>query len=144
MTGDRGLNETFIRSIARQIACVRHDGTQVALVTSGAVAAGRSIVSLDGDGLVMRQMLAAIGQAPLMACYAERFGAEGITVAQALLSRADLASRSGYLNARNALNGLLDADVLATAGVGLTKADHLGASLAARCADLVLKGHVAS
>ena len=115
LTGDRGLNETFIRSIARQIAAVRRDGTQGALVTSGAVAAGRSIVSLDGDGLVMRQVLAAIGHAPLMACYSERFGAEGITVAQALLSRADLASRSGYLNARNALNGLLDADVLAIA-----------------------------
>ena len=113
LTGARGLNETFISSIARQIACVRRNGTQVALVTSGAVAAGRSIVPLDGDGLVTRQMLAAIGQAPLMACYAEHFGVEGITVAQALLSRADLASRSGYLNARNALIGLLDESVLA-------------------------------
>ena len=90
-------------------------GTQVALVTSGAVAAGRTIAPMSGDALVTRQVLAAVGQAPLMTQYAEKFGNKGIVVAQALLSRADLVHRSGYLNARNALNGLLDADILPVA-----------------------------
>ena len=90
-------------------------GTQVALVTSGAVAAGRTIAPMSGDALVTRQVLAAVGQAPLMTQYAEKFGNEGIVVAQALLSRADLAHRSGYLNARNALIGLLEEDILPVA-----------------------------
>ena len=50
-----------------------------------------------------------------MTQYAEKFGNKEIVVAQALLSRADLVHRSGYLNARNALNGLLDADILPVA-----------------------------
>ena len=112
VTTPTGLNDVFVSDIAQQIAEVREMGTQVALVTSGAVAAGRTIAPMSGDDLVTRQVLAAVGQAPLMTQYAEKFGNKGIVVAQALLSLADLAHRSGYLNARNALNGLLDADIL--------------------------------
>ena len=115
MTTPTGLNDVFISDIAQQIAEVREMGTQVALVTSGAVAAGRTIALMSGAAVVTRQVLAAVGQAPLMTQYAEKFGNKGIVVAQALLSRADLAHRSGYLNARNALNGLLDADILPVA-----------------------------
>jgi glutamate 5-kinase len=115
VTKPTGLNDVFISDIARQIAEVRETGTQVALVTSGAVAAGRTIAPMSGDALVTRQVLAAVGQAPLMTQYAAKFGDEGILVAQALLSRADLVHRSGYLNARNALNGLLDEDILPVA-----------------------------
>ena len=112
LAGDAGVNEAFVAEMARQIAYIRSQGTQVALVTSGAVAVGRSIISLPGDTLVTRQVLAAVGQAPLMAHYAACFADAGMTVAQALLSRADLRSRSGYLNARNALSGLFDAGVV--------------------------------
>lgn len=112
LAGDSGINHAFIADMARQIAALRSNGTQVALVTSGAVAVGRSIVPLPGDALVTRQVLAAIGQAPLMAHYSECFAETDMTVAQALLSRADLHSRTGYLNARNALTGLFDAGVV--------------------------------
>ena len=112
LAGDAGVNHAFVANMARQIALIRSRGTQVALVTSGAVAVGRSIVSLPGDTLVTRQVLAAIGQAPLMAHYSSCFADEGMTVAQALVSRADLHNRTGYLNARNALSGLLDAGVV--------------------------------
>ncbi len=107
-----GVNDGFIANIARQVGRIRAQGVDVALVTSGAVAAGRSIVPLRGQELVTRQVLAAIGQAPLIARYAEHFARQGMTVAQALVSRADLDSRSGYLNARNALIGLLDNGVV--------------------------------
>ena len=115
LAGDSGINHAFIANMARQIAHIRSQGTHVALVTSGAVAVGRSIVALPGDALVTRQVLAAIGQAPLMAHYSECFADEGMTVAQALLSRADLHNRTGYLNARNALTGLFDAGVVPVA-----------------------------
>ncbi|MDE2902272.1 MAG: glutamate 5-kinase [Chloroflexota bacterium] len=112
LAGRSGVNHAFVANMARQIAQVRAQGAQVALVTSGAVAVGRSIVALPGDALVTRQVLAAIGQAPLMAHYSECFAERGMTVAQALLSRADLHNRTGYLNARNALSGLFDAGVV--------------------------------
>ena len=47
-----------------------------------------------------------------MAHYSACFGELGMTVAQALLSRADLHNRTGYLNARNALTGLFEAGVV--------------------------------
>lgn len=112
LAGDAGVNHAFVANMARQIARVRRQGTQVAVVTSGAVAVGRSIVALPGDTLVTRQVLAAIGQAPLMAQYSACFADQGMTVAQALLSRADLHNRTGYLNARNALTGLFNAGVV--------------------------------
>ena len=112
LAGDSGINHAFIANMARQIADIRSTGTRVALVTSGAVAVGRSIVPLPGDALVTRQVLAAIGQAPLMAHYSDCFAEAGMTVAQTLLSRADLHNRTGYLNARNALTGLFDAGVV--------------------------------
>lgn len=115
LAGSSGVNHAFVANMARQIAQVRAQGTQVALVTSGAVAVGRSIVPLAGDALVTRQVLAAIGQAPLMAHYSACFEEQGMTVAQALLSRADLLNRTGYLNARNALTGLFEAGVVPVA-----------------------------
>ena len=112
LTQRSGLNQEFVRNIAAQIAQLVRSGCQVAYVTSGAVGAGRAVLQVGDDSLVARQVLAAVGQAPLMATYAEAFASEGVTVAQTLLSRADLVSRHGYLNARNALNGLLAAGVL--------------------------------
>jgi glutamate 5-kinase len=112
LAGDSGINHAFIADMARQIAEVRSRGTQAAMVTSGAVAVGRSMVPIPGDALVTRQVLAATGQAPLMAHYSECFAEAGMTVAQTLLSRADLHNRTGYLNARNALSGLFDAGVV--------------------------------
>ena len=112
LAAEAGLNEAFIASIARQIAALLRDGAQVTYVTSGAIAAGRSVLALSDDTLVTRQVLAAVGQAPLMATYTRAFGAHGVIIAQALLSRADLERRRGYLNARNTLIGLLDEGVL--------------------------------
>ena len=112
LASETGVNHGFVANLARQIGQVRAHGTQVAFVTSGAVAVGRSLVALPGDALVTRQVLAAIGQAPLMAHYSACFGELGMTVAQALLSRADLHNRTGYLNARNALTGLFEAGVV--------------------------------
>ena len=112
VTGAHGLNGSFIEQIAAQIASLMHLGTEVAYVTSGAVSSGRSKLGLSDDQLITRQVLAAVGQGPLMARYASAFASHGITVAQTLLSRADLAGHEGFLNARNALNGLLDQGVL--------------------------------
>ena len=60
----------------------------------------------------MRQVLASVGQNRLMSVYEQLFSQHDITVAQALLTKADLSDRSGYLNARNTLLALLELQVI--------------------------------
>ena len=112
LTTPAGLNEAYIEQIAAQISSLIRSGAEVVLVSSGAVAAGRAKLHLQGNQLTTRQVLAAVGQAPLIARYGTVFAAHDITVAQTLMSRADLTTRDGFLNARNALTGLLDQGVL--------------------------------
>ena len=83
-------------------------------MSSGAVAAGRHALKVprEGKDLPMRQVLAAVGQGRLMHAYEQLFSREGISVAQALLSRRDLTDRLGYLNVRNTLLGLLERGVV--------------------------------
>jgi glutamate 5-kinase len=114
--GTDRLDVAAMARIAKQVAELRRRGAQVIVVTSGAIAAGRhrAVASLaEGAALPARdvhtrQVLAAIGQSRLMALWDDLFEAEGVTIAQALLTRADLADRLRYLNARNTLMGLLD------------------------------------
>ena len=82
-----------------------------ALVTSGAVAAGRTRLecqSRERDDIPFRQVLAAVGQGRLMQIYEHLFESHGVIVAQALLSRRDILDREGYLNVRNTLLALLE------------------------------------
>lgn len=111
-SGTDSLNPTAIENLATGVARLREAGVEVALVTSGAVAAGRQVLSGSGRSLpkreaASRQVLASIGQTPLMQLYAEHFHRYECFVAQALVSRTDLESDYGYLNARNTLLGLL-------------------------------------
>lgn len=112
--GTRTLDLEQMATLARQIAALRGQGNQVLLVSSGAVAAGRSRLPLDRArrDVPAKQMLAAIGQHLLMQTYDRLFQEYSITVAQTLLTRADLRDRQGYLNARNTLLGLLQHGVL--------------------------------
>jgi glutamate 5-kinase len=86
-----------------------------------------------------KQMLAAVGQPRLMAAYDRAFARHGIVVAQALLTRHDLAERQGYLNARSTLLGLLhyrvvpivnENDVVATHELRFGDNDNLSAVVA--------------
>jgi len=83
----------------------------VIVVTSGAVAAGRHRLGgkegKRGD-LAFKQVLASIGQTQLMQAWDQLFAWHAIVVGQTLLTRRDIFDRLGYLNARNALLGLLE------------------------------------
>ncbi len=100
--------------IAQQVAQLRAAGLDVIVVTSGAVAAGRERLSLKQlpRDLPVKQMLSAIGQPRLMALYEQIFGLYGLTIAQVLLTRTDLADRRRYLNSRNTLSALLEHGIL--------------------------------
>jgi glutamate 5-kinase len=107
--GTPHLSPPLLVELARQVTQLQREGHQVILVSSGAIAAGREKLGFPKlpRGLSSKQMLAAIGQPRLMAIYEQVFGLYGCTVAQVLLTRADLANRRRYLNARGTLLALL-------------------------------------
>jgi glutamate 5-kinase len=111
--GDR-LDLEVMASLVGQVARLREQGVQVAMVSSGAIAAGRHRLGVKGEArdVPQRQVLAAVGQPDLMHAYQQLFAWHGITIAQTLLSRRDLSDRQGYLNARNTLMALLQLGVV--------------------------------
>jgi glutamate 5-kinase len=100
--------------LASSIAALRGQGRGVVLVSSGAIALGTGRLGLRVRPREMArlQAAAATGQSALMRAYEEAFGARGVTVAQVLLTHADLADRARSNNARAALGALLEARVL--------------------------------
>ncbi len=112
----RDLDLDLMGDLVRQLCALRASGSEVLLVTSGAIAAGRQALG-SGHGLTpgaisTRQIMAAVGQSLLMGVYKEMFEARGFQVAQTLLTIGDLSDRQSYLNVRNTLRGLLDLGVV--------------------------------
>ena len=93
---------------------LRAEGSQVAIVTSGARAAGRHELHSHHPEITApgRQALASIGQHRLMQTWGMLFDAYDTVVAQVLLTRRDLADRLAWLNARTTLRELLEAKVV--------------------------------
>ncbi|MBK6435589.1 MAG: glutamate 5-kinase [Rhodanobacteraceae bacterium] len=114
VTRDGALDAPRLIDYARAIAALRDAGHQIVLVSSGTVAAGRELMraTTPEPAVTGKQMLAAVGQPRLMALYGELFGHYGMTVAQVLLTRADLDDRRRYLNARNTFEAMLAVGVL--------------------------------
>ncbi len=109
-----GLHLGRIQELARELADLSKKGYAPILVTSGAIGAG-----MDAFGWTVRptllkdkQAAAAVGQVALMEAYKGAFAPVGVTIAQILLTRADLDDRERYLNIRNTLNALLERNVL--------------------------------
>lgn len=112
--GSNKLNPAQMVDLARQCAALHAQKVQVVLVSSGAMAAGREELGYPTlpKGVPAKQMLAAVGQPRLMAMYEQYLAIYKMHVAQVLLTRADLADRHGYLNARATLEALLDQGIL--------------------------------
>jgi glutamate 5-kinase len=108
------LDMEVMAGIVRQIAELHSRGAQLIVVSSGAVAAGRHALGIDkiAKGIPIKQVLASIGQSRLMNTYEKLFEEHHITVAQALLTKSDIADRAGYLNARNTLIALMELGVI--------------------------------
>jgi len=120
LTSAEGLETATVHRLVEQLSALLDRGLKVVLVSSGAVAAGRMRIrksvpgaeTIDFSELPARQAASAIGQSRLMHEYDESFGRSGKTVAQILLTREDLKSRSRFLNARNTMQRLLDWGVI--------------------------------
>ena len=101
-------------SMAAQLCRLRDTGRAVVLVSSGAVALGRGRLGFSARprSIAQLQACAAGGQSLLMRGWESAFGDRGVLVAQMLLSHADLEARDRYLNARGALDALLELGAL--------------------------------
>jgi glutamate 5-kinase len=106
---DGGLDHAVIGRICGEIARLREGGRQVVVVSSGAIAAGRSELGLAEKPrtIPQKQAAAAIGQTRLMRAYEEALSPHGLKAAQLLLTSEDLGSRQRFLNARATIDTLL-------------------------------------
>ncbi len=112
--GGNQLDQEVMARLAAQVARLLQKGAEIVIVTSGAAAAGRHKLGLTKQtrGIPYKQVLASVGQSRLMNTYEQLFDQHNITVAQALLTKADIADRAGYLNARNTLLALMELKVV--------------------------------
>jgi glutamate 5-kinase len=106
---DGGLDHAVIGRICKDIAKLRERGKQVVVVSSGAIAAGRSALGLTEKPktIPQKQAAAAVGQTRLMRAYEEALAPHGLKAAQLLLTSEDLGSRQRFLNARATIDTLL-------------------------------------
>jgi len=115
ITDEQGqIRHGAIAKLCDEVAHVRAGGDRVVVVTSGAVAAGLSVLDLrhrQGDTEVL-QALSAVGQSRLMGHYERAFEEVGLVAGQVLLAPLDFVYRSQYLHARQTLNVLLSLGVV--------------------------------
>ncbi len=105
-----GLDVTAVESLVRALVDVRQSGTEVVLVSSGAIAAGLGPLGLRSrpKDLATQQAAASVGQGLLVHRYTDAFAEAGFTVGQVLLTVDDVGRRAHYKNAQRTLNRLLE------------------------------------
>jgi len=108
-TGVGRLDTTRITAVCAEIATLRARGTEVIVVSSGAVGLGMGALQLAKrpKDVSKKQACAAIGQSLLMQTWQGGFAPHGITVAQVLLTHEDLRARDRYLGIKQCLEQLL-------------------------------------
>ncbi|MCC5022436.1 MAG: glutamate 5-kinase [Candidatus Synoicihabitans palmerolidicus] len=99
-----------IAAVCQQVAVLRAAGTEVIVVSSGAVGLGMGRLSLNQrpNLLAQKQACAAIGQSLLMQTWQRGFEPHHGTVAQILLSHEDLRTRSRHLAVKASVEALID------------------------------------
>ena len=83
---DGTLDVTRMSALVDQVAELRREGIEVILISSGAVASGRSELHIDKkmDSVEQRQLYSAVGQAKLINRYYELFREHHIPVGQGI------------------------------------------------------------
>ena len=115
LTGPQGGLDGFrLQALATTLAKKAQLGTQVILVSSGAIAAGMEPLGLPRrpKDLATQQAAASAGQGALMTAYTRAFTMYGVQVGQVLLTADDIHKRSHYVNASRTLERLLELEVV--------------------------------
>ena len=111
---DGTLDHTRISSLVDQVALLYKSGIEVIVISSGAVASGRSELFLKKklDIVSSRQLFSSIGQVKLINTYYNLFREYGITCGQVLTTKESFSSRRHYLNQRNCINTMLENGII--------------------------------
>ena len=144
------LNHAWLAALAEDLAELHGRGADVLVVSSGAIALGRSVLGLGTGALKLEesQAAAAVGQIALARTWSEVLAHHGITAGQILLTLSDTEERRRYLNGRATLSKLLEMravpvvnenDTVATSEIRYGDNDRLGARVATMIgADLLI------
>ena len=135
------LKRAWLDALAEDLSRLARGGAELIVVSSGAIALGRGVLSLPSGALRLEQAQAAasVGQIALARAYAEALGARGIVAGQVLLTLGDTEERRRYLNARETLGTLLklgavpivnENDTVATSEIRYGDNDRLAARVA--------------
>ncbi|MFD2079608.1 glutamate 5-kinase [Actinopolymorpha cephalotaxi] len=113
-TSRGGIAQDRIDALVDSLATRRAAGTEIVLVSSGAIATGFAPLGLRTRprDLATQQAAASVGQGLLVARYTEAFGRHGFRVAQVLLTLDDVTRRSHYRNAYRTMARLLELGVV--------------------------------
>ena len=140
----------WLEALADDLSILHEAGADVLVVSSGAIALGRTVLNYPGGPLKLEdsQAAAAVGQIALSRLWAEALGARQITAGQILLTLGDTEERRRYLNARATLHRLLavhavpiinENDTVATSEIRYGDNDRLAARVATMAsADLLI------
>ncbi|MBD5255763.1 MAG: glutamate 5-kinase [Barnesiella sp.] len=113
---DGMLDNTRMSAIVDQVAELRGNGIEVIMISSGAVASGRSeLAGIDTrqlDSVEQRQLFSAVGQAKLINRYYELFREHHLAVGQVLTMKESFSTRRHYLNQRGCMEVMLQAGVI--------------------------------
>ena len=111
---DGTLDITRMSALTDQIVELYKQGLEIILISSGAVAAGRSEIRPQKklDSVDQRQLYSAVGQAKLINKYYELFREHGITVGQVLTTKESFGTRRHYLNQKNCMTVMLEQGVI--------------------------------
>ena len=106
---DMKLDITRMSALVDQIALLHQQGIEVVLVSSGAVASGRSevVVNKELDSVSARQLYSAVGQAKLINRYYELFREQGMICGQVLTTKENFSSRKQYLTQKHCMEVML-------------------------------------
>jgi len=144
------LRHAWLAALAEDLAELHGRGADVLVVSSGAIALGRTVLKLPAGPLRLEesQASAAVGQIALARNWSEALGHHGLNAGQILLTLADTEERRRYLNARATLGRLLDLravpvinenDTVATSEIRYGDNDRLAARVATMAgADLLV------
>src|SRR5919107_1346956 len=104
------LRLSVVARVCEEVATLHRAGTDVVIVTSGAIARGMHMLAMPVRPTAIEQLQAAsaVGQGRLYRTYDELLRERDVRTAQVLLTFFDMSARTHYLNARRTLQALLD------------------------------------
>jgi len=108
---DGNVRKQWLAALCEDIAAFKKRGTQVIIVTSGAVAIGRKVLG-GAAKLEEKQAAAACGQLGLFEAWNGCLRKYDYSTAQILLTIDDSEDRKRYLNARSTLETLLENNII--------------------------------